>query len=179
MLGRLVKFLLVLTAVAPIMLTWAFAHWRAHGVRGEQAAAIVIAGLLAVLCALIILGAEQQLPRHSFQAASLKHSDSEVVGFLVAYLLPLVSTRAGDFDYAILAFVSLLLAAVVWASESYSFNPLLTLLGFHFYEVENTDGVSYMLITKRDIRRCRDIDAIAELSRSVLLDLTSDGRHAN
>jgi|GEM_PF-412204 len=177
MLGRIAKFLLVLTAVAPIGLTWAFADWRAHGFRQQQLTAGLVAVLLAVLCVLLIVAAHRQLPVSPFTAASVKHNDSEVVGFLVAYLLPLVSTNTGEFDYAVLAFVSGLLGIVVATSESYSFNPLLTLFGFHFYEVESSDGVAYMLITRRHVRRCKDIETVAELTRSVLLDMTKEPLH--
>lgn len=172
MLGRFAKFLLVITAVAPITLTWAFADWRARGPHLDQWVAVSVAVGLALLCTLVIAGARGQLPVFTFEAAAIKNSDSEVVGFLVAYLLPLVSTSTNEFDYTVLAFVSLLLAAVVWSSQAYSVNPLLSLLGFHFYEIESHDGVVYLLVTRTMIRRRTDVTHVAELSRSVLIDMT-------
>lgn len=172
MLGRFAKFLLVLTAVAPIALTWAFADWRARGLHHHQSIAIAVAGGLAILCALVIAAARKQLPVFTFDATTIKNSDSEVVGFLVAYLLPLVSTSTSEFDYTVLAFVSVLLGAVVWSSQSYSVNPLLSLLGYHFYEVASQDGVVYLLLTRSPLRRSADITHVAELSRTVLIDMT-------
>lgn len=170
MLNRFAKLLLVATSLAPILFTWAFASWRNQGFSVIQASLVAMALLLAALAALIIWFASDQIDAISFSASTLKTADTEVLGFIVAYLLPLVSIRVGDFDLVLLGFVGILLGLVVWNTNTYSVNPLLSLLGYHFYEVSNTDGVTFLLVSRRDLRRVADIKRVRPLTRYVLLD---------
>lgn len=168
--NRFAKLLLVCTSLAPILLTWAFADWRTQGYHIVQASLVATAVLLVALAYLLIRLASAQIDAISFSAGSLKTADTEVLGFIVAYLLPLVSIRVGDFDLVLLGFVGLLLGLVVWNTNTYSVNPLLSLLGYHFYEISNEDGVSFLFVSRRDLRRVADITKVRPLTRYVLLD---------
>ncbi len=170
MLNRFAKLLLVGTSLAPILLTWAFADWRVNGPSPRQGTAVSIAVLLAILCGLVVAGAARTLGDMRFTAASVKTADSEVVGFIVAYLLPLVSSSGREFDPLLLAFVTFLLALIVWSTNAYSVNPLLSLFGYHFYEISNVDGVSFLFLSRRELRSVRDIGQVKQLTRYVLLD---------
>lgn len=170
MLNKLAKFMLVGTSLAPILVTWAFADWRSRGWSPIQLTLILVAALLAVLAALLIKAASDQIAPISFSATSLRTADTEVLGFIVAYLLPLVSTRVGDFDLVLLAFVAGLLGLVVWNTNTYTVNPMLSLFGYNFYEVANEDGVSFLFVSRRDLRRVADVSSVRQLTRYVLLD---------
>lgn len=170
MLSRFAKLLLVATSLAPILVTWAFADWREHGASIAQLSAVVVALLLVVLCALLIRGARRLLGEIQFAASAIKTADSEVVGFIVAYLLPLVSAGSGRFDPILLVFIMLLLGLIVWSSNAYSVNPLLSLFGYHFYEVTNTDGVTFLFLARRELQSVNDVTSVKQLSRYVLLD---------
>ena len=175
MLGAFAKFFLVATSLAPITLTWAFADWRQAGPLTRQWAALGVTLGLVLLCWLIIEASKRQLQVISFSATSVRPADAEVVGFVVAYLLPLVSTSTGAFDYTVLAFVGVLLALVVWSVNAFTFNPLLTLLGYHFYEVASDNGVSFVLVTRRNIRRATDLKSVVQLTNYLLLDKPTQG----
>ncbi len=170
MLSRIAKLLLVSTSLAPILVTWAFADWRVRGPALAQLGACLSAGGLLLLCALILRGSETSIAAVSFEAASVRTADTEVVGFLLAYLLPLISLGTATVDMSVLVFVAVLLALVIWSANAYTVNPLLALLGYHYYEVSNADGVSFLLISRRDLRRVADVKAVRQLTRYVLLD---------
>lgn len=110
------------------------------------------------------------LPTVAVTITAVRSADTEVVGFMVAYLLPLVTAATSDFDLWVLAFVALLISAVVWSTNAYSVNPLLSALGFHFYEVESSDCVTFLLLSNRELTRKADISSVQQLTRYVLLD---------
>lgn len=170
MLSRLAKLLLVSSSVAPVLLTWAFADYRRIGPDVRQLTAIVVAVGFVVLCALVLRASDKMLPRVTFKALSLKTADAEVVGFIVAYLLPLVTTGTDELDYVVLIFITGLLGLIVWSTNAYSVNPLLSLMGFHFYELSNSRGVSYLFLSRRDLHNCDEITQVVQLARYVLLD---------
>lgn len=170
MLSRFAKVLLVSSSVAPVLLTWAFADYRRIGSDERQAAAVGIALGLVLLCVLVLTGSRKMLPHVSFNAVSLKTADTEVVGFIVAYLLPLVTTGTDQLDYVVLIFITALLGLIVWSTNAYSVNPLLSLMGYHFYELSNSRGVTYLFLSKRDLHNCDDITNVVQLARYVLLD---------
>lgn len=170
MLSRFAKFLLVASSLAPVLITWAFADWRQYGFAPRQASAVILAIGLAVICRLILIEAHRRFGPARFTATELRTADSDMVGFVVAYLLPLVGVATGDLDYALLLFVMALIGLIVWSANAYSVNPLLALFGFHFYEVSNADGVSFLFLSKRDLRSTREISTVVQLTRYVLLD---------
>jgi len=101
-----------------------------------------------------------------------KTSDREVIGFLLAYVLPLAMTGTSALrpDTWSLVYLLLLFGSVVWGTHAYDFNPLLGLLGYHFYEVELDSGISYIVISKRPILNMRQITEAVQLTEYVLLD---------
>lgn len=116
--------------------------------------------------------ASRQLELHDVKVESASSADREVVGFLIAYILPLALASGTTFqvDCWAIAYLVGLFGLVVWGTHSYDFNPLLGLLGYHFYEVATDDGITYVLITKRTLVSVRQVTRVAQLTEYVLLD---------
>lgn len=170
MLSRFAKSLLVGSAAAPILLAWAFADWHRGGAALRQLVAVVVAVGLAALCALVLIGAKRYLPRVTYNATTLKTADVEVVGFLVAYMLPLVATGTDEFDYVVLGFVMVMVGVIVWATNAYAVNPLLSAVGYHFYETTSSGGVTSLLISRRTLHNCSEVSRVVQVTRYVVLD---------
>lgn len=60
---------------------------------------------------------------------------------------------------------------VVMTSNAYHTNPLLGLIGYHFYEV-SIDDVGYILISRRNLHNTRAIKTVVSLTDYMLLDVT-------
>lgn len=60
---------------------------------------------------------------------------------------------------------------IVATSHAYHFNPLMSVLGYHFYEVTDTGGVSYVLITRRSLHTARSAARVVRLSEYIILDV--------
>ncbi len=152
MLSRLPKFFLVATSLSPVFLTLAFLDWRA----GEPLRALfwLTATLsLIVLTRLLLTACRRKLEQHRVELQTARNSDREVMGFLLAYVLPLALTSGTSITvdgWAVL-FLVILFGIVVWGTQAYDFNPLLGLIGYHFFEVETHDGITYVLISRKAI----------------------------
>ncbi|RWT04598.1 hypothetical protein [Aeromonas caviae] len=53
----------------------------------------------------------------------------------------------------------------------YHFNPLLGLMGWHFYKVSTPEGVTYVLVTKKELRRAQEGLTVVQLTEYIVLDI--------
>ncbi|ODP31558.1 hypothetical protein [Pandoraea sp. ISTKB] len=171
MLSGFAKFLLALTALSPVALTWAIADYSRNGFNRDQLFTISISIFLAIGCAVLLRVSGKKLTKVTFTVEELKAVDNEVVAYIVTYLFPLVAP-ATDISLLAQGFVLALLALVLSTSNAFTFNPVLSLLGYHFYEVKCTSGVSYLLLSRNDITDVRVVKKVGRLSRHLMLDLS-------
>jgi hypothetical protein len=117
------------------------------------------------LCLLILRFSKTQLEKQNLQVKSIKNSDKEVMTFLLAYLLPLVPARtlglSGHVATGLFVFCVFFLA--IYYSNAFDFNPLLGLCGYHFYEVQSTDGMTFLLITRSPILKPEQVTEVVQL----------------
>jgi len=164
---------LVLTSFSPIFLTYSFILYM----RGESLLKIVILLgiiiLLLITCVLIIELSRRKLEVVRFPINSVKIADGEVVGFLVAYLFPFTSLTTDKVNEITLLFVLFIFFVVIFGTNAYHFNPLLSLLGYHFYEVTTESNVTYLLITKKTLKNTVSINEVAHLTDYIVLDVSN------
>lgn len=168
MLRFLPKLLLVATAFAPVMLTFAAVSWFA----GERNPAYGLLGgvVVAVLmCVALINQSAKRLSANPVSIKSIKPADKEIVGFVLAYLLPLA--RGSQFTEVGMFVALAVFFLVVMTSNAYHTNPLLGLIGYHFYEVTIED-VGYTLISRRNLHNTKSIKSVVSLTDYMLLDVS-------
>lgn len=172
MLGKLMKVLLVLTSLAPVCITFWFTEISKDWVLIRGWHFFVIAVLMVGLCLLTMHISKNHLEIIPVQIKSISTSDKEVVAFFVVYLLPLVNESAFQVDLRILCFVFTLFFVSILTTNSYHFNPILGLFGFHFYEVTIDGGITYVLITKKSLTNTRSVQKVVQLSEYMILDVS-------
>jgi len=94
--------------------------------------------------------------------------DNEVVAYVVTYLFPLV-TPVGEVSVSAQLFVLLMIVFLLSTAHAFTFNPVLSMLGYHFYEVESKTGVSYILLSSNTITDVKDVKSIGRLSNFLLI----------
>ena len=171
MLSSVAKLLLSLTAMSPVAVTWAIADYSKQGYNHRQLVALCIAAFLGLACMALLSIASRRLTKITFVVEELKAVDNEVVAYIVTYLFPLVTPNT-DISLLAQAFVLLLLALILSTSNAFTFNPLLSLIGYHFYEAKCNSGVSYLLLSKNNITSVKAIKEVGRLSKHLMLDLT-------
>jgi hypothetical protein len=167
MLRVLPKLLLVTTAFAPVMLTSAIVSFNKNEMTAGFLLVAATMGAVAV-CILVMNRAAQKLPRNPVTIKSIKPGDKEIIGFVLAYLLPFA--RGNQFEALPLVVALGVFFLVVMTSNAYHTNPLLGLLGYHFYEI-TIDEVGYILVSRRNLHDTANIQKVVSLTDYMLLDV--------
>jgi hypothetical protein len=117
------------------------------------------------------MGCKSSLPEETLSTTKVKTADKEVLAFLIVYLLPLFTKDlvfAGDLLTP--AYVLAVIGFCVYHSNSFTFNPLLSMMGYHFYEVEIRDGMTFLLVSKQVLRRNDNAIRVRELADYIYLE---------
>lgn len=155
MLNAFAKFLLMATSLAPVLGAVAV-NLIAHGEPWQRWVGWLSSGLLLVLlCLLLLRYAAKNGQQHLFHIKEFERNDKEVLAFLLAYLLPFVSSKDTAFTGKWLtdAYVFGIILLVFAHAGAFHFNPVMGLLKYHFYSVKSSDGVSQLLISRSELRR--------------------------
>jgi hypothetical protein len=170
MLNWLAKLLLTSTAIAPVLITYAWVAYRSgaeHQAFSLFATCIVLVGI----CVGMLGYSKKHLERVRFTTTTAEAADRENIGFLLLYLLPLFTSSFAALNWQVWIPAVAIFAAVVCTGYSYHFNPLLGLMGWHFYKVGTKEGVTYVLITKKHLRNATETIEIGQLTEYIVLDL--------
>ncbi len=182
MLNRLTKILLVATSLAPILLTYWFTG-QVNSYNNSLSwlenlkcnwnigiSLLITTIILTSFCRLIIFQAKKHLEVIPIEIDEIKTSDNEALGFVLVYLLPLAGQVTNNFNLPVLIFIGALFFFIVATSNAYHFNPLLSILGYHFYEVKLKSGVTYIMISKRNLRKSKKIEKVGLLTEYMIID---------
>ncbi len=173
MLSRFAKGLFVATSLAPVLAAFAVED-LAKG-HSWLSTAPLWAGfiLLPVICLLLMCFARRSLERQTMAVTKIKSTDKEVLAYLVAYLLPLLAKDAIDYraNFAISAFVLGMIFLTVLHGDSFHFNPILAMFGYHFYEIEADKGMTYLLISPNVMRTQSMTTEVVPLFNYVYLEV--------
>ena len=152
--NKFARLLLTASSIAPVCITLIFiglvknVNWLIY-----SSAIICIVSFFS--CVFFIRFAQINLVELNKNIDSISPANKEVTNYFLSYLFPLLGTDsiATDWRYAIFFYISLLF--YISFSENYNFNPLLSLLGYKFYEAEDDTGVGFVLISKEVITDVR------------------------
>ena len=132
---------------------------------------LIAAILLVFLCWGLLHYAAKNVQRQLFHIKEFERNDAEVLGFLLAYLLPFVSSKDMAFigDWLTGAYILGVIFLAFTHAGAFHFNPVMGLFGYHFFSVKNGDGVSHLLISKGELRRPgKDVQTV-RLAHSIYL----------
>jgi hypothetical protein len=149
--SKLGKLVLMLTSLAPILGAFAvnsFAHtdWMTGGFYLGGGVVLVAA------CWFVLWRCRKVLAVEPLTTKKVKTADKEVLAFLLVYLLPLFTKDlifTGNWFTPL--YILAIVAFCVYHGNSFTFNPLLAMAGYHFYEVENDNGMTYLLTFRTSV----------------------------
>lgn len=169
-LGKIVRVLLALTSVAPLTISLSYTYASKEHNYWLAFIAIMACVLLGALSLQIIAMAQSRLEHLPVVIQKAKSADKEVLGFFVAYALPLIFRGPAAPDLQTWLMAGGMLLFVLFSTHAMQVNPVLGLFGFHFYEVETKDGITYLLITRRKISNVKSLNRIVQLSEYGILE---------
>lgn len=129
MLGNLVRIVFALTAIAPLSISVAYVF----AVKDQNLRWAFIAFccclLMGALALWIVENARARLERLPITIKKAKSADKEVIGFFVAYALPLLFKGEVSADLGAWGLAAALLLFVLWSTHAIQVNPVLGLFG--------------------------------------------------
>lgn len=155
-----VRVMLFVSSYFPLALIYGIFLVKAHPV---WAAAIVFFGLLGLLIMLIyFLGAAQGKAASHETIASVQQHDGDTMSYIASYLIPFVSFPLGDWTQVTAIVIFLVVLLIVYVNSNMIYiNPMLSILGYHLYEVEFAQGkLSHYLISTRRLWRDDSVTVI-------------------
>lgn len=180
--NKVIKLFLVLTSLAPVMLTYWFVE-QSNSYNIEQTFIencianykvgnfyIISTVVLVFVFWIILYLSKNSLEKLPIVIEEIKSADNESISFILVYLLPLASKIENSINIPVLIFISFLFFIVVFTSNSYHFNPLLNFIGYHFYEVKVEGGVTYVLLTRESINNSKNIKSVSLISEYTILE---------
>ena len=126
--------------------------------------------VLACLCAGVINYLRNELQAREYTTQTVATADDEIFSFLLIYLLPLVTRDLGTYNWYVWFMVTALFCLILAISYGFHANPLLSILGYHFYRVTREGGMTYVLVTTRRIYRTGETLEVAKLAEYVLIE---------
>lgn len=175
MLGRFLRIMLAITSIAPlsVSLCYVFAS------KGNNIQYSIIAGFVCLLLGAIALWvidfSSNNLERLPITIKKAKSSDKEVIGFFLAYALPLIFKGSSEPDFGSWIMVFVMLLFVLWSTHAMHANPILGIFGFHYYEVETVDGITFLLITKKKINTVKSVNQVVQIGEYAIYEAATRG----
>ncbi len=135
------RVLLFLSSYFPLDLIFFFLVWPQNHVLALgflTVGFIGVAGLLVYYTLVIAHSAVVQI-----QVDELQRKDSDTINYLAAYAIPFVALPVDHIEkYLALATFFLVMAILYVQSNMIHINPILSIVGFHLYEVRLDSGTS-------------------------------------
>ncbi|WP_438284240.1 hypothetical protein [Pseudomonas alabamensis] len=170
MLGKPTRVMLALTAIAPVSVSLAYIFASKNGDWLLAVWAICVCIALGVISSWIITQASLKFERLPVVIKKVKSADKEVLGFFIAYALPLIFKGGAGLDFGSWLLAAGMLVFVLWTTHALHVNPVLGLIGYHFYEVETQEGVTYLMLTRRTINNVSSINSVVQITEYGILE---------
>ncbi|MDZ7815507.1 MAG: hypothetical protein U5N86_05735 [Planctomycetota bacterium] len=157
------KSLLVSTSIAPVLGAVAVNQLSIGRSWDCWVPWLIVAVLLPVICWLLLFYAVRNIQKDDISIEKFERNDKEILAFLLAYLLPFLSSDDMAFkgEWITGAYILVIIFWVIAHAGAFHFNPVMGLLGYHFYSIKDSNNVSYLLISKKQITRTSmDIKAV-------------------
>lgn len=160
-----------MTALSPIALVYGWVTYT-EAYYWASLTLLVTCCTLTVSTLVVLRSADKYLERFEFKFNSVEPVDQENVTFFLFYLSPLFVDQIGSLNFNILLPALAIYSLLAATSYSYHFNPLLALMGWHFFKVTSPEGVTYVLLTTKKINNVDSISEVGQLTDYMLIDLT-------
>lgn len=170
MLNRFAKFLLVATALSPMLGAVAI-NQIAHGRQWRSWLPwLVSAVCLALICWWVLLYVARAGEKHTIKIKEFEDKDKEVLAFLLTYLLPFLATEKLEFkgEWMTGAYIMAIIIMTIIHAGAFHFNPVMGLL-YHFYSVKDDDGASNLLISRKPLCKIGEEIETVRISHNIYL----------
>lgn len=129
---------------------------------------ILGAFFLFVLCWCMLELALTETESHSVNFENIEEEDSKTFWVFSSVLFPILQ---GSCDLSLTKYTIMVLFFLIiyWRSISFIYNPVLLLMGYHYYKV-SIGGKTFYLISKRKLMNPKDQITVGQLSSNLIIE---------
>mgnify|MGYP001333217795 CR=1 FL=1 len=172
MLSGIAKALLAATALSPVALCYMLIACF-EGQFGMAFSVGLVCVILTITCSALLRKSKEYIPTEELKITSATPADGGAVAMLIVYLLPLFTANFTDLNWQVWIPAIFLIGGLVATGHCFSFNPLMRIMGWHYFNVNTPEGIGYMLITKQKIKKSLTvIDGKSVLEKLTIIPLT-------
>jgi hypothetical protein len=144
------------------------------------AIAILALGMLSLLALIAFITTSQSLSPSYETVATAQRRDTEIMGYITAYIFPFVTLPFSDWYKGSAFLVLFFIIGVLYVNSNLiSINPMLSLARYHLYEVAlTTSDATYLVLSKRVVKKGEQLPLI-KLSEGILMEKASWRRQSN
>jgi len=159
MLRDYIKWLLFLSSYIPLYLILLLFAWKSNWTIFYILVSLIT---ITVIVLLIVLKALNSLQKTFIKVKKVDPKNGEFIGYIFTYIFPFLSSNFDDVKYIIAMVVFFLLIGLMYVRSNLIYtNPVLNLLGYSLYEIEDHKENKMVLITKEpDLRKEANIKVI-------------------
>ncbi len=138
--------------------------------------ALAAAGLLPAALLGVTLSAASRLQDDRVRFSRVRRIDKDVLAFMASFVLPIATAFfAADVErWAATAALLLVLAIVYVRAQLFHLNPMLSMMGFRVFEVENPLGVVVTILSRRRSLPPDGVLSAKRFTAELYLDLARD-----
>lgn len=173
MLNWFAKLLLVSTSLSPILGAVAVNQYTLGKPVSAWLPWLMVGLLLVFICWGLLHYAARAAQKHTLKITQFEDKDKEMLAFLLAYLLPFAAAKdmLAEVHWLTGAYVFAIILLVFTHARAFHFNPMMGLLGYHFYSLKDGDGISMLLISPRELRRAGSEIQAVRLAQDIYLQI--------
>jgi drug/metabolite transporter (DMT)-like permease len=163
-----IRLILFLSSYAPLFLIIAMRGWRDSK---HLAIGIAVVAVLSVIVLFIFLRSAQRLSAGKISISSVISRDGDAMSYIVTYLLPFLAVKLNDPTDAISLGIVLFVIGLLYVnSNMIHTNPILNIVGYHIFEIEDSDEKTTALICNRSYVRNGSELSVISIGDYVLLE---------
>ena len=165
------QLVLFFSSYAPLFVILAI---RTPAGQQKTAAALWLTALFSAIGLFVFLRTARGLAANAITIKSASPKDSDAMSYLVTYLVPFLDVHFSDISNAISLAILFITVGIIYVnSNMIHINPLLNFCCYHIFEVRDSDGKTWALISKQSyIRDGTALDAVI-LGNYVLFEKTT------
>ena len=146
------RILLFLSSFLPLFIIFFMLYMKKNIIIATVALTLGVVGFIGLW---IWLQIAQGMNPLQVTVTDVKRTDSEVMSYIVSYIIPFMATAFSDNTNESLALlVFFLMIAVIYVNSSLiHVNPILNLMGYRLYEITTESGSTFSLLTKKRVSK--------------------------
>lgn len=165
------RFLLFVSSYFPALLILFFLQLDANPWIAFGSVGIGCVGLLGLAATLAFL---RRLAPRWIEVERRRGQESEVMSYVVTYLIPFVTGMLESDESALAFLVFFVVIGLLYSnSNMIQINPMLNLAGYRVYRIEGKDSDPTFLLTRRRAPRGERI-AVVPMGEDIFLEVTRD-----